>query len=41
MITYDVCSVVPITGELENCNALADAIPLTITSPAFSFPVTF
>lgn len=40
-VTYDVCNVAPITGAFENCTAVADALPFLVTSPAFSFPITF
>lgn len=40
-VTNDVCDVEQDTGGFENCTILTSALPFSISSPVFSFPITF
>ena len=40
-VTNDVCIVEQGTGVFVNCTVLTPALPFALTSPVFSFPITF
>lgn len=40
-VTNDVCIVEQDSGVFVNCTLLTPALPFVLTSPVFSFPITF